>query len=52
MLAGASLKEVSRNLGIRLSTAITYKKRAYDKLGVSSRFELQALFRTDGGVLH
>ena len=52
MLAGASLKEVSRNLGIRLSTAITYKKRAYDKLGISSRFELQALFRADGGVLH
>lgn len=52
MAAGASLKEVSRNLGIRLSTAITYKKRAYDKLGVSSRIELQALFRADGGVLH
>jgi DNA-binding CsgD family transcriptional regulator len=52
MLEGASLKEVSRNLGIRLSTAITYKKRAYDKLGVSTRFELQALFRTDGGALH
>lgn len=51
MLAGAALKEISRSLGVELSTAITYKRRAYDKLGISSRSELQALLR-GRSVLH
>ena len=52
ILSGAPMKAISRDLGIELSTAITYKRRAYDKLGVSTRFELRLLVARDREAIH
>jgi DNA-binding CsgD family transcriptional regulator len=52
ILSGAPMKAISRDLGIELSTAITYKRRAYDKLGVSTRFELRSLVARNREAIH
>lgn len=52
ILSGSPMKAISRDLGIELSTAITYKRRAYDKLGVSTRFELRSLVARNREAIH
>jgi DNA-binding CsgD family transcriptional regulator len=42
LLRGHTLKSLAAALGIAVSTAETYRKRAYEKLGVSSRAQLVA----------
>ena len=45
LLVGMPLKEISRRIGVEVSTVVTYKNRAYEKIGVSSRRELQAYYQ-------
>lgn len=40
ILAGCSIKEIAADLGLRESSIVTYRKRAYGKLGFSSKEEL------------
>lgn len=40
ILAGLSSEAISRQLGISLHSTLTYRKRAYDRLGISSQNEL------------
>ncbi len=40
LLCGQSAKETATSLGIEPSSVVTYRKRAFLKLGVSSQFEL------------
>ena len=40
ILAGLSSEAISQELGIGLQSTLTYRKRAYDKLGISSQNEL------------
>jgi DNA-binding CsgD family transcriptional regulator len=40
ILAGLSSEAISQRLGIGLHSTLTYRKRAYDKLGISSQNEL------------
>jgi DNA-binding CsgD family transcriptional regulator len=43
ILAGFSSEAISADLGIGLHSTLTYRKRAYDKLGISSQNELFAI---------
>jgi DNA-binding CsgD family transcriptional regulator len=43
ILAGFSSEAISADLGIGLNSTLTYRKRAYDKLGISSQNELFAI---------
>lgn len=43
ILAGFSSEAISADLGIGLHSTITYRKRAYEKLGISSQNELFAV---------
>ncbi|HZR90027.1 MAG TPA: helix-turn-helix transcriptional regulator [Bradyrhizobium sp.] len=43
ILAGFSSEGISADLGIGLHSTLTYRKRAYDKLGISSQNELFAI---------
>jgi DNA-binding CsgD family transcriptional regulator len=43
ILAGFSSEAISVDLGIGLHSTLTYRKRAYDKLGISSQNELFAI---------
>jgi DNA-binding CsgD family transcriptional regulator len=43
ILAGFSSEAISADLGISLHSTLTYRKRAYDKLGISSQNELFAI---------
>lgn len=45
LLRGHTLKSAAADLGVALSSAETYRKRAYEKLGVPSRARLVALTR-------
>jgi DNA-binding CsgD family transcriptional regulator len=40
ILAGLSSEAISQELGISLHSTLTYRKRAYDRLGISSQNEL------------
>lgn len=40
ILAGYSSEAISRELGIGLHSTLTYRKRAYERLGISSQNEL------------
>lgn len=40
ILSGLSSEAISANLGISLHSTVTYRKRAYEKLGISSQNEL------------
>lgn len=44
LLEGKTLKEVSANLGLTVSTVATYNKTLYKKLGINSRSELFLMF--------
>ena len=44
MLAGKTLREIAASLGVAHSTAITYRERAYRRLGVANLKELRRLF--------
>lgn len=54
ILAGYSSEAISRELGIGLHSTLTYRKRAYERLGISSQNELFAivlrLLSGSGGV--
>jgi DNA-binding CsgD family transcriptional regulator len=43
ILSGLSSEAIAAELGIGLHSALTYRKRAYDKLGISSQNELFAI---------
>lgn len=43
ILSGFSSEAIAAELGIGLHSALTYRKRAYDKLGISSQNELFAI---------
>ncbi|HRH02881.1 MAG TPA: response regulator transcription factor [Bacteroidia bacterium] len=43
LLKGQGVKEISRELDIKSSTAATFKARLFDKLGVSNIIDLQSL---------
>jgi len=43
MLAGCEVEAISASMGIQLSSAATYIKRLYRKLGISGQRELLAL---------
>ena len=43
MLAGCEVEDISVNMGIQRSSAATYIKRLYRKLGISGQRELLAL---------
>jgi len=43
ILSGLSSEAIASELGIGLHSALTYRKRAYDKLGISSQNELFAI---------
>lgn len=43
VLRGKKNEQIAAELGIAASSVITYRKRAYDKLGISSRAQLFAL---------
>ena len=44
MLAGKTLREIAASLGVAHSTAITYRERAYRRLGVQNLKALRQLF--------
>ncbi len=44
LLAGFSYKEIARRRSLRISSVVTYRKRAYLKLGVRNREGLVSLF--------
>ncbi|AZV78731.1 LuxR family transcriptional regulator [Parasedimentitalea marina] len=46
ILAGQKTELIAANIGVAPSTVVTYRKRAYSKLGISSRASLFALCRT------
>lgn len=43
ILAGFSSEAISKDLGISLHSTLTYRKRAYERLGISSQGELFAI---------
>jgi DNA-binding CsgD family transcriptional regulator len=43
ILSGFSSEAISADLGIGLQSTLTYRKRAYDKLGICSQNELFAI---------
>jgi DNA-binding CsgD family transcriptional regulator len=45
ILGGRKMEQVAADLGVATSTAITYRRRAYEKLGISSRGALFAICR-------
>ncbi len=45
MLAGNKAELLADNLGVRPSSIATYRRRAYEKLGISSRSQLLAICR-------
>ncbi|WP_221801550.1 helix-turn-helix transcriptional regulator [Oceanobacter mangrovi] len=45
MLAGKKAEAIGHELGVAASSIVTYRKRAYDKLGICSRAQLFALCR-------
>jgi DNA-binding CsgD family transcriptional regulator len=45
MLAGRTLKEAAETLGVAHSSVVTYRERAYARLGVNNAKELRQLFR-------
>jgi DNA-binding CsgD family transcriptional regulator len=43
ILSGFSSEAISQGLGISLHSTLTYRKRAYERLGISSQNELFAI---------
>jgi len=50
MLVGKTQKEISQESGVALNSVVTYRRRAYRKLGVSDRRGLATFFETIGTV--
>lgn len=46
MLLGKTQKEISSESGVAMSSVVTYRQRAYRKLGVANRRGLAAFYRT------
>lgn len=46
VLAGKKAEVIAHDLGVAPTSVVTYRRRAYDKLGISSRGELFAICRT------
>lgn len=46
ILQGRKFEQIAADIGIAHSTAVTYRRRAYDKLGISSRSALFAICKT------
>ena len=44
LLTGHSYKEIARQRGLMSSSVVTYRKRAYAKLGIDGRTELEAIY--------
>jgi DNA-binding NarL/FixJ family response regulator len=44
LLLGRTHREISEKVGLALSSIVTYRQRAYRKLGVSDRRGLEALY--------
>jgi LuxR family transcriptional regulator, activator of tox operons len=44
ILAGKSVKDIAREHDLQISTVVTYKKRAYLKLGIETRRDLERLY--------
>ena len=42
-LEGASAAEIAEQMGVKVTSVITYQKRAYARLGISSQRQLFAL---------
>jgi DNA-binding CsgD family transcriptional regulator len=47
MLAGKTLRDIASSLGVAHSTAVTYRERAYRRLGVQNLKALRQLFSAD-----
>lgn len=47
MLSGKTLREIAASLGVAHSTAVTYRERAYRRLGVANLKALRQLFVTE-----
>lgn len=50
LLAGCTTKEAAREMGVSTTTALTYRYRAFHRLGVRSGRELLALLGGSGGA--
>lgn len=46
VLAGKKAEVIAHDLGVAPTSVVTYRRRAYDKLGISSRAELFAICRS------
>ena len=46
VLAGKKAEVIAHDLGVAPTSVVTYRRRAYEKLGISSRGELFAICRT------
>ena len=46
VLAGQKAEVIAHDLGVAPTSVVTYRRRAYDKLGISSRAELFAICRS------
>lgn len=46
LLAGFSYKEIAQRRSLKISSVITYRKRAFLKLGIRNRGELEAIFES------
>ena len=45
LLAGCTYKEIARRRSLKLSSVVTYRKRAYAKLGIVDRNELDSIYK-------
>lgn len=45
VLAGRKAEVIAHELGVAPTSVVTYRRRAYDKLGIASRGELFAICR-------
>ncbi len=45
MLAGRKADAIANDIGVKPSSIVTYRRRAYDKLGISSRSQLLSICR-------
>ena len=51
LLVGLSLKEIARCIGLEASSIVTYRKRAYGKLAISTRRDLGRIYDPSGAAL-
>jgi DNA-binding CsgD family transcriptional regulator len=51
LLVGLSLKEIARCTGLEASSIVTYRKRAYGKLAITTRRDLGRIYDPSGAAL-